>query len=156
MLSTNTGSTLPAARTARASERPSAAVIGASPAAWSADHVDEFSSARPVARKMLEMRRADEPLLAGIFLARGVHYYTRLPVTVLANKAKPFNWTQHKKLPVVAGGDELREFLTQHPTALCTIRRGEWPSWSTKQDTPFPDEPNWSGDNALVRLEAPR
>ena len=33
MSSTNTGSTLPATRTARASARPSAATIGASPAA---------------------------------------------------------------------------------------------------------------------------
>jgi 4-amino-4-deoxy-L-arabinose transferase-like glycosyltransferase len=121
---------------------------------WSADHVEEFSSARPVARRMLEMRRADEPLLAGTFLARGIHFYTKLPVTVLANKPNPFNWTQHKNLAVVAGGKELLAFLDTHHSALCTVRRGDWPQWRNEDDTPFPEEPNWSGDNAIVRLEA--
>src|SRR5204863_3654083 len=49
--STNTGSTLPATRTARASERPSAAMIGASPAGYtsassSASAVEDRKSTR--------------------------------------------------------------------------------------------------------------
>src|SRR5206468_1774606 len=44
--STNTGSTLPATRSARASERPSAATIGASPAAYTS--VSSTASAEPI------------------------------------------------------------------------------------------------------------
>ncbi|MEO6784546.1 MAG: glycosyltransferase family 39 protein [Chthoniobacteraceae bacterium] len=133
-----------------------ALVIGA--LTFSAAHVEEYSSARPVAEKMMEMRKGDEPLIAGIFLVRGVHFYTHQPMTVIGISEKPFKWTQHN-LPVIAGMDGvgaavgLRAFLKQHGSAVCTLRRSEWNvHWS---QTGLLDDailPVWSGDNVIVRL----
>ena len=127
-------------------------IVGA--LSWSLDHVDAFSSARPVARKMMAERRGDEPLLSGKFLARGIHFYTRQPVTVLASKAQPF-WAAHP-VAVVAGRKGLAEFLKTNPSVLCTLRRSEWPQWEKSEVGKFAGEPQWSGDNVIVRFAKPR
>ena len=79
MSSTNTGSTLPATRTARASERPSAATMGASPAAYTSAsstasawpmHLDEILEA--VARAGVAVRlEGQHQAAAGEGAARG-------------------------------------------------------------------------------------
>jgi len=137
-----------------------ALVVGA--LTFSADHVDEYSSARPAAEKMMRMRRGNEPLVGGIFLVRGVHYYTHdrthAQMTVIGLREKPFKWTQHD-LPVIAGLDGqgaaigLRAFLKQHGSAICTVRRREWTLYWEKFGFADPATPiEWSGDNVIVRL----
>ncbi|MEA3211041.1 MAG: hypothetical protein QOE70_4098 [Chthoniobacter sp.] len=126
-----------------------AIIVGA--LTFSVEHVEAYSSARPVAQAMIS--ESGEPLLAGKFLARGIHYYTHQPVVVLANKPQPF-WTPHP-LPVVAGRDELLAFVKQHGAVRATIRRSEWPFWQRSELITAAGEPQWFGDNAVVRLLAP-
>jgi 4-amino-4-deoxy-L-arabinose transferase-like glycosyltransferase len=124
---------------------------------FSVDHVEQYSSARPVAEAMMAGDKASvaaEPLLAGKFLARGIHYYTHQPVTVLANKQQPF-WTPHP-LPVIAGRDALMQFVKDHGAVRATIRKSEWPFWKRSQLVADAGEPEWFGDNAVIRLVAPK
>jgi|694.fasta_scaffold14444_9 4-amino-4-deoxy-L-arabinose transferase-like glycosyltransferase len=122
------------------------------------DKVDEFSSGREVAKKMVKLRQGNEPMLAGNVLVRGVHFYTRLPMVVIGTREKAFNWTQHD-IPVIAGVDGvgkaigLRAFLKQHGSAICTVRRRDWTLYWEKfrfEDDATPIE--WSGDNVIVRF----
>ncbi len=122
------------------------------------DKVEEFSSGRPVAAAMLKLRQANEPMLAGKVLVRGVHFYTRLPMVVIGTREKAFNWTQHD-IPVIAGMDGvgkaggLRAFLKEHGAAICTIRRGEWEAyWAPFKMWDEANPPTWSGDSVIVRL----
>ena len=122
------------------------------------DKVEEFSSGRPVAAAMLKLRQANEPMLAGKVLVRGVHFYTRLPMVVIGTREKAFNWTQHD-IPVIAGMDGvgkaggLRAFLKEHGAAICTIRRGEWNAyWEPFKMWDEANPPTWSGDSVIVRL----
>ena len=139
-----------------------ALVVGA--LTFSAEHVEASSSARPVAEKMMQMRKGNEPLIAGIFLVRGIHFYTHQPMTVIGIEDKPFKWTQHD-LPVIVGANDsykppgtLRDnnlgvFLKKHGAAICTLRRSEWKEYWGKFE--FWDEANppvWSGDNVIVRF----
>ena len=143
-----------------------ALVVGA--LTFSASHVEAYSSARPAAEKMMQMRRGNEPLVAGIFLVRGVHYYThertQQKMTVVGLDEKPFKWTQHD-LPVIADADDSKKppgakrdnnmtvFLKQHGSAICTMRRRDWTLYWEKfgfADDATPIE--WSGDNVIVRL----
>ena len=143
-----------------------ALVVGA--LTFSAEHVEAYSSARPVAEKMMQMRKGDEPLIAGIFLVRGIHFYThertQQKVTVVGLEDKPFKWTQHD-LPVIVGGDDshkppgtlrdnnLGAFLKKHGSAICTLRRSEWNAyWHTFKFWDDANPPVWSGDNVIVRL----
>jgi len=139
-----------------------ALVVGA--LTFSAEHVEAYSSARPVAEKMMQMRKGDEPLLAGIFLVRGVHFYTHQPMTVVGLSERPFKWTQHD-LPVIVGGDDslkppgakrddnLGAFLKTHRSAICTLRRSEWNAyWKNFKFWDDAEPPVWSGDNVIVRL----
>ncbi len=119
---------------------------------FSVDHVEEYSSARPVARAMMEGHAGEEPLIAGKFLARGIHFYTHQPVWVLANKEQPF-WTKHP-LPVIAGREKLREFVKKHGAVRVTIRRSELPFWQKTGVIAQAGEPQWFGDNAVFRLTA--
>ncbi len=143
-----------------------ALVVGA--LTFSADHVEAYSSAKPAAEKMYQMRRGNEPLVGGIFLVRGVHFYThertKETITVVGFHEKPFKWTQHD-LPVIAAADDSKKppgakrdnnmtvFLKQHGSAICTMRRSEWTAYWEKFH--FADEATpiqWSGDNVIVRL----
>ena len=141
-------------------------VVGA--LTFSAEHVDEYSSARPAAEKMMQMRRGNEPLVGGIFLVRGVHYYTHAlthqNMTVVGFDEKPFKWTQHD-LPVIAAADDsgkppgakrdnnMKVFLKQHGSAICTMRRSEWTNyWERYQFADAATPVEWSGDNVIVRL----
>ena len=133
-----------------------ALVIGA--LTFSAAHVEAYSSARPVAEKMMQMRKGGESLVGGVFLVRGIHYYTHQPMTVIGVSEKPFKWTQHN-LPVIAGMDGvgatggLREFLKQHGSAVCTLRRAEWNvHWNHPELWDAENPPVWSGDNVIVRF----
>lgn len=119
----------------------------------SVDHVEQYSSARPVAQAMMAGQNGSEPLIAGKFLARGIHYYTRQPVWVIANKAQPF-WTPHP-LPVVAGRDALEAFVKEHGAVRITIRKSELPFWQKSRLVASAGEPEWFGDNAVLRLTAP-
>jgi 4-amino-4-deoxy-L-arabinose transferase-like glycosyltransferase len=138
-----------------------ALVVGA--LTFSAKHVEAYSSARPVAEKMMEMRKGNEPLIAGIFLVRGVHFYTHQPMAVVGVTDRPFKWTQHD-LPVIAGANDsykppgaLRDnnlgvFLKKHGAAICTLRRSEWNAyWHQFKFWEDANPPVWSGDNVIVR-----
>jgi len=126
-----------------------ALIVGA--LAFSREHVDEVSSARPVAQAMMEGRENREPLLAGSFLARGIHYYTHEPVMVLTNSDKGPFWSPHP-LPTVQGRKGLEAFVEKNGPVRLTVRRSEW--FSTWQKSPLFNnlEPQWFGDNAVVRV----
>ena len=113
--------------------------------------VQAYSSAKPVAAAMEAQRQNGEPLLAGKFLARGIHYYTHQPVSVISASNKPF-WTDHP-LPVVAGKKGIADFLDQNKSAVVTLRRSEWLYWKPLHLTPNDVEPQWWGENGVVRME---
>jgi 4-amino-4-deoxy-L-arabinose transferase-like glycosyltransferase len=125
-----------------------ALIVGA--LTFSRDHVDEYSSARPVAQAMMVGHDGAEPLLAGKFLARGIHYYTHQPVLVLANKAQPF-WTPHP-LQTVVGRKGLEAFVKEHGAVHITVRRSEWHIWEKSSLVAAAGEPQWFGDNAVLRI----
>lgn len=139
-----------------------ALIVGA--LTFSAEHVESYSSARPAAEKMMQMRKGSEPLVAGVFLVRGIHYYTHQPMTVIGLSEKPFKWTQHdlpvivggnddRKLPGALRGNDLGAFLKKNGAAICTFRRGEWNAyWKEFKFWEDANPPVWSGDNVIVRL----
>jgi 4-amino-4-deoxy-L-arabinose transferase-like glycosyltransferase len=132
----------------------SSLVLICSALTFSREHVEADSSARPVAARLLQLRQNGEPLLSGKFLVRGLIYYTRLPVTILASKAQPF-WAAHPLPVVVWKGEGLEQFLAAHPTALCAIRVPEWQTLSKNPAFADQDALEDSGPNVLVRAHAP-
>lgn len=118
---------------------------------FSRDHVDEYSSARPVAQAMMVDRESPEPLLAGKFLARGIHYYTRRPVLVLTNQAQPF-WSPHP-LKTVVGRKGLEAFVAENGPVRITVRRSEWSTWQKSPLVAAAGEPQWFGDNAVLQVK---
>ncbi len=121
---------------------------------FSKEHVEADSSARPVAQELARRRQGDEPLLSGKFLIRGIIYYMREPVTVLANKAQPF-WAAHPLPVVVWRGDGVEQFLAKHPTALCALRRSEWETLCKHAAFAGSEVLSESGPNIIVRAHAP-
>ena len=122
--------------------------------------VEAESSARPVAQALLEKRRGNEPLLTGKFLARGIIYYTNTDITapnsglhVLAKKEQPF-WAAHP-LPVVVWKKGLREFLKEHPSALCALRKSDWRSFAEEDAFAAQEEFLELGENVVVRAVRP-
>jgi len=118
--------------------------------------VEAESSARPVAQMLMRERRGDEPLLTGKFLARGIIYYTNTDVRaaeptvrVLAKKAQPF-WAPHP-IPVVVWKKGLREFLKEHPSALCALRKGDWRGFEKEEAFTARDAFAEFGENVVVR-----
>lgn len=135
-----------------------ALLVGALTAALPA--VEAESSARPVARQLLEKRRGEEPLLTGKFLARGIIYYTNTDITapnpglrVLAKKPQPF-WAAHP-LPVVVWNKGLREFLKEHPAALCALRKSDWRAFADKEAFAAREDFLELGENIVVRAVRP-
>jgi len=121
--------------------------------------VEAESSARPVALALLRERRADEPLVSGKFLVRGIIYYvtakdnTRQPVTILASKAHPF-WADHP-LPIIVGSKGLRTFAAQHPSFLCGLRKSDWRSVADEKVFARRDAFSEEGENVIVRGQQP-
>ena len=135
-------------------------LIGALTAALPA--VEAESSARPVARVLMQARRGDEPMLTGKFLARGIIFYTRTDVRaaqpavrVLAKQEQPF-WAAHPIPVIVWKKDGLKNFLEKNPTALCALRRGEWETLDENEAFAARDGFTQLGENVIVRaLRAP-
>ena len=123
---------------------------------FSREHVEADSSARPVAHeRLLQLRQHGEPLLSGKFLVRGLIYYTRLPVAILASKAQPF-WAAHP-LPVVVWKSEWIGKIPGHASHR-SLRDPGVPEWQTLSKNPaFADQDALedSGPNVLVRAHAP-
>ena len=118
--------------------------------------VEAESSARPVAQALMRARHGDEPLLTGPFLARGIIYYTHTDITapnpgvrVLAKKEKPF-WADHP-IPVVVWKKGLREFLEEHPSALCALRKSDWRSFADEDCFVAREDFSEIGENVIVR-----
>jgi hypothetical protein len=121
--------------------------------------VEAESSAKPVALKMMAERQGDEPYITGKFLARGIIYYTNTDMTsknpglqILAKKAQPF-WAAHP-LPVIVGKKGLKAFLQEHPTAICTLRKGEWREYGGEPAFVAQDDFSEFGENVIVRAHA--
>ena len=120
--------------------------------------VEAESSARPVAEVLMRARRGDEPMLTGKFLARGIIYYTHTDVRaaqpavrVLAKQEQPF-WAAHP-IPVIVWKRGLRDFLKEHPTALCALRRGEWQAFDEEVAFAARDGFAEFGENVVVRAQ---
>ena len=132
-------------------------LVGALTAALPA--VEEESSARPVAQRLMRERRGDEPMLTGKFLARGIIFYTHSDVRaaqpgvrVLAKQEQPV-WAAHP-IPVIVWKKGLREFLKEHPTALCALRKGEWEAFDDEPAFKARDSLQEFGVNVVVRALA--
>ena len=115
--------------------------------------VEADSSARPVAQALLKERRADEPLVSGKFLVRGIIYYTRLPVTVWASKRHPF-WADHP-LPIIVGTKGMRAFADQYPSVLCSFRKSDWSSVDEEKAFAGREAFTEMGENIIVRAVKP-
>ncbi len=115
----------------------------------SREHVEEMSSARPIANALMQARTGDEPILADKFLARGIYFYTQQPVRVLANKAQPF-WSAHP-LPVVAGREQFAKLLEDSGTVLCALRKGDSPIWEKIGVFDAAKDTQAFGNNLLIR-----
>lgn len=114
--------------------------------------VEAESSAKPLAMALLKERRADEPIVSGKFLVRGIIFYTHLPVTVLANKPRPF-WADHP-LPIIVGPKGFRAFAAQYPSVLCGIRKSDWPIIDDEKSVV--GQPSTAiGENIMVRAVKP-
>ncbi len=131
-----------------------ALIVGALTSALKA--VEAESSARPVAQMLMREREGDEPMLTGKFLARGVIFYTNTDiraenpaVRVLSKKAQPF-WAAHP-IPVVVWKKGLREFLEEHPSALCAFRKGDWRSFADESAFSAREDFAEFGENVVVR-----
>ena len=86
--------------------------------------VDAIVSTRSLSREILDELRPSETLMASPLLARGVTYYTRRPVAVLSERARPF-YTPHP-LPLVSGSRGLNRLLEGGGTALCATSALDW------------------------------
>ena len=117
------------------------------------DQVEALSSAKPLAKQMLAMRKDSEPLLGSKFLVRGVRYYTNEPVMVIAGKPQPF-WASHPLPVVVWKNSVLDDFLAKNKTALCAIRKSEWETLSKRNCFEAAEGFTQIGDNILVRARA--
>ncbi|MEP6671113.1 MAG: glycosyltransferase family 39 protein [Chthoniobacter sp.] len=115
--------------------------------------VEAESSARPVARALLADRREGEPLVSGKFLVRGIIYYTRSPVTILASKPHPF-WADHP-LPIIVRAKGLNAFVAQYPSVLCALRKGDWASVDDEKIFATRDSFAELGENIVVRAVNP-
>jgi len=116
--------------------------------------MEAMVSIRPIARKMVEMQKPGEPFLAGKFAIRGIIYYTNQPkVAVLSRKAHPF-WADHP-LEVVVGLNGLEKLLAARPTALCTMRRADWKTFSKSTAFDPVDRGEWFGESLLIRASRP-
>jgi 4-amino-4-deoxy-L-arabinose transferase-like glycosyltransferase len=115
--------------------------------------VEAESSAKPVALALLKERRADEPLVSGKFLVRGIIYYTRLPVTVWSKNPRPF-WADHP-LPIIVGAKGMRIFAGQYPSVLCGLRKSDWSSVDDEQAFAARDSFAELGENVVVRAVKP-
>ena len=114
--------------------------------------LDEMVSIRATADKMKAEQRQGEPLLAGKFALRGVVYYTGEKVSVLSTKGSPF-WAAH---PVaIIHQDDLYELLQEHPSALCTMRKGDWSAFCKSAVFGSRDRGEWIGENFLIRAFRP-
>jgi 4-amino-4-deoxy-L-arabinose transferase-like glycosyltransferase len=128
-----------------------ALLAGALTQAWPA--VEAESSAKPVATALLKERRADEPLVSGKFLVRGIIYYTRLPITVLAKSEHPF-WADHP-LPIIAGAKRFRAFAAQYPSVLCGLRKSDWSIVDDEKAFAGREAYSELGENIIVRAVKP-
>jgi len=115
--------------------------------------VEAESSARPVARALLLEHRPDEPVVSGKFLVRGIIYYTRLPVSVLANNPHPF-WADHP-IPIIVGKKGLRAFAAQYPSALFALRKSDWSSVAEEPIFAARDSFAQLGEDIVVRSTQP-
>jgi len=114
--------------------------------------VEAESSAKPLAMALLKERRENEPVVSGKFLVRGIIFYTRLPVSVLANKPRPF-WADHP-LPIIVGHKGFRAFAAQYPSVLCGIRKSDWPI--IDDETSIVGQPSTViGENIMIRAVKP-
>ncbi len=114
--------------------------------------LDEMVSVRATAAKMRAEQRAGEPLLAGKFALRGVAYYTGEKVSVLASRKAPFSAAH--PVEIVHRGD-LEQLLREYPSALCTMRHGDWSTFRKSDVFGSRDPGEWIGENLLIRAYRP-
>lgn len=119
------------------------------------EQVERFASTKPIALKMLALQKEGEPLLGNKFSVRGIHYYTRQPVKVIANNSQPF-WAAHNALSVVSGRKELENMLREVPSALITMRLPEWHKYHSYAQFETRDQEEWFGQNLLIRGHSSR
>jgi len=117
---------------------------------WSAGTVEGETSAKAVAGELMRSTQPGDTVLTSAFLARGIHYYTGRPVSVLSNRARPF-FSPHP-LPIVKGEPGLESFVRRRGHAVCVMRGKEWQAFSSHAVTSRTVE---IGDKVLAHLESP-
>jgi hypothetical protein len=122
-----------------------------------AKNVEMMTSTKPLVRELMKIRRENEPVLASSFLVRGVFYYTRglisEPINVIAGKPQPF-WAEHPLRVIVWKRKPLEEFLRDHKTALCAVRKSDWMMLQKLDEFRAADAFQQIGENVIVRAHA--
>lgn len=115
--------------------------------AFSARSVEALTSVKPDVAELVRMQHAGEPIVTDRLLARGVTYYTRQPVTVVAESPTPY-WTAHP-LPILVGKTALDRFVRTHGDVMCLMRRGEWERMAS---TAQQEESRYLGERVVAEL----
>ena len=111
--------------------------------------LDAMTSARAAALALKNLDQDGEPIVSTKFLARGIYFYVRQPVAVLAENGQPF-WTPHP-LPLVAGRRGLESLLVNEGTALLAVRTGDWKEVEKSPSLAAREAFQKIGDKVVVR-----
>ncbi len=115
--------------------------------------VEAESSALPVVKALRANQQPGEPILSSKFLIRGLIYYMREDITVLAGKEHPF-WADHPLKVLVWNGDGLKRYFEKTPSALCALRKGDWSVLQGKPTFKNAEVLQEFGQNLIVRVRS--
>ncbi len=111
---------------------------------------EEMLSIRPITEHIKEVRKPGEPLMAGKFAIRGVWFYLKEPVTVIAQNERPF-WADHP-LEIIPGKKQLEKYLRAHnDSALVVMRPPEWDKYHNFKAFQQTEPHRWYGKNLFIR-----
>ena len=129
------------------------ATLIASALVFAREPVEAESSALPVVQAIRANQQPGEPILSSKFLIRGLIYYTRQDITVLASDEHPF-WADHPLPVLVWNGDALKRYFEKTPVALCALRKGDWSVLKNKPTFKNAEILNEFGQNLIVRVRS--
>ena len=113
--------------------------------------LESLTSVRGAVADLVRLRRADEPIVTDRLLARGVAYYARAPVVVLASDPNPW-WTQHP-LRVLVGESDFRSFVREHGPVVCLLRAKMWSKTGSEPLAREAADSRYLGGKIVKRVE---